>query len=96
MDIWQEIQSKRDEILSIAARHGAVNLRVFGSVARGDARVDSDLDLLVDVNSARSPFFPGGLLVELERLLKRKVDIVTPNGLHWYIRDQILREARPL
>jgi uncharacterized protein len=96
VDIWQQLQERREEILRVAAKHGAVNLRVFGSVARGDARPDSDLDLLVDLGPNRSPFFPGGLLAELEDLLHRKVDIVTPNALHWYIRDQVLREARPL
>jgi uncharacterized protein len=96
MDIWQELQERREEILKVAAKHGAVNLRVFGSIARGDARQDSDLDLLVDLGPNRSPFFPGGLLVELEALLNRKVDVVTPKALHWYIRDQVLKEARPL
>jgi len=96
MDIWQELQERREEILKVAAKHGAVNLRVFGSVARGDARPDSDLDLLVDLGPHRSPFFPGGLLAELEALLHRKVDVVTPSALHWYIRDRVLEEARPL
>lgn len=96
MDVWQEIQEHRDEILKVAAKHGAVNLRIFGSVARGDARVDSDLDILVDLGPKRSPFFPGGLLAELEELLHRKVDIVTANALHWYIRDRVLQEAKPL
>lgn len=96
MDLWQEIQSQREEILQIAAKHGAVNLRVFGSVARGESRADSDLDLLVDAAPVTSAWFPGSFIADLEELLKRKVDVATPAALHWYIKDQILREARPL
>jgi predicted nucleotidyltransferase len=86
----------RQDILRIAARHGAVNVRVFGSVARGDAGPDSDLDLLVDVAPQHSAFFPGGLREDLVDLLGRNVDIVTEDGLHWYVRDRVLREAVPL
>lgn len=96
MDVWQELQAHRESILKIAAKHGALNLRVFGSVARGDARPESDVDILVDVGPNPSSFFPGGLLADLEDLLKRKVDVVTPKSLHWYIRERILNEARPL
>ncbi len=88
--------SKREEILRIAARHGARNVRVFGSVARGEAGEQSDIDLLVDVGPGRTPFFPGGLLADLEELLGCKVDVVTAEGLHWYIRDRVLKEAVPL
>lgn len=90
------MKEKRQEILRISAKHGATNVRIFGSVARGDAGPDSDLDLLVDVGPNPSPFFPGGLLTDLEALLGKKVDIVTPGGLHWYIRDRVLQEAVPL
>ena len=96
MGIQEIVKEKREEILSISAKHGAKNIRVFGSVARGDAKADSDLDLLVDVGPNHSPFFPGGLLADLEELLGKKVDIVTAEGLHWYIRDRILKEAVPL
>jgi predicted nucleotidyltransferase len=84
---------KRQLILNIAAQHGAKRVRVFGSVARGEARPDSDVDFLVDLEPGRSLFDLGGLLMELQDLLGRKVDVVTKDGLHWYIRDQVLKEA---
>lgn len=90
------IEDHREDILRVAARHGARNVRVFGSLARGDSRPDSDLDLLVDVGPDRTPFFPAGLLADLEDLLGRKVDVVTEDALHWYIRERILKEALPL
>jgi uncharacterized protein len=90
------IKEKREEILRLAARHGAYNVRVFGSAARGEAKPDSDLDFLVNVGPQRTPFFPGGLLADLEELLGCKVDIVTEKGLHWYIRERVLQEAVPL
>ena len=86
----------RQDILRLAALHGARNVRVFGSFSRGEARPDSDLDLLVDVGEGRSSFFPGGLIADLEELLGHEVDVVTANALHWYIRDRVLREAVPL
>jgi predicted nucleotidyltransferase len=92
----EELLEKREEILRIAARHGAHNVRVFGSTARREAGSTSDVDLLVDVSAVHSPFFPGGLLADLEDLLGREVDVVTENGLHWYIRDRVLQEAIPL
>ena len=96
MGIEELLKSKRPEILAIAARHGARNVRVFGSAARGEAGADSDLDLLVDVGPDRTPFFPGGLLADLEDLLGCKVDVVTEDALHWYIRERVLKEAVPL
>lgn len=96
MGISEILKDKRAEILKIAAKHGARNVRVFGSVARGDAGPESDVDFLIDAGPNRTPFFPGGLLVDLEYLLGRRVDIATPNGLHWYIRKKILDEAVPL
>ncbi|RJP24499.1 MAG: DNA polymerase subunit beta [Candidatus Abyssobacteria bacterium SURF_5] len=90
------LKEKREEILQIAERHGARNVRVFGSAARGESGPQSDVDLLVDVGPDRTPFFPGGLLADLEELLGRKVDIVTEEALHWYIRERILEEAFPL
>ncbi len=86
MNIDKLLKEKREEILRIAAKHGAQNLRVFGSVARGEASPNSDIDLLVSVGEKPSSFFPGGLLADLEDLLGYRVDIVTENGLHWYIR----------
>lgn len=90
------LSAKRRELLVLAARHGARNVRVFGSVARGDSGPHSDIDLLVDLEPGRSLFDLGGLLVDLESLLGRKVDLVTENGLHWFIRDRVLQEAVPL
>lgn len=96
MSIPTLLAEKRAEILRIAARHGAYNVRVFGSMARGGAGPASDVDLLVDVQSDHSAFFPGGLVADLEDLLGRRVDVVEPAGLHWYLRDRILQEAVPL
>jgi uncharacterized protein len=96
MDGGELIRARREEILRLAARHGATNVRVFGSVARGEAGPESDLDLLVDVGPVHSPWFPAGLMADLELLLGRRVDVVTERALHWYIRDQVLSEAVPL
>jgi predicted nucleotidyltransferase len=96
MEVAQLLIEKREDILRIAQKHGATNIRVFGSMSRGDAEPESDVDLLVDVLPVHSPWFPGGMLVELEQLLGRKVDVVEPEGLHWYIRDKVLEEAVPL
>jgi len=96
MPIEDTLRLKRAEILRIAARHGARNVRVFGSAVRGEMRPESDVDFLVDVGQEHSPFFPGGLLSDLEDLLGCPVDVVTENALHWYIRERVLREAVPL
>ena len=96
MTTQQAVLEHRDEILRIAARHGATNVRVFGSVARGTAGPTSDLDLLIDVGPSTTPWFPGGLILDLEDLLGCQVDVVTETGLHRAIRDQVLAEARPL
>jgi hypothetical protein len=90
------VKSKRDEILSVARRHGVTRVRVFGSMARGDAGPASDLDLLVDVGPNPSSWFPGGLVAELEILLGRRVQVVTERGLDHLLRDHVLREAVPL
>ena len=96
MGIEELLTEKREEILRIAARHGACNVRIFGSVARGEARPESDVDFLVDVGPDHSAFFPGGLVADLEDLLGRRVDVVELAGLHWYLHDKILKEAVPL
>ena len=96
MGIEELLTEKREEILRIAARHGACNVRIFGSVARGEARPESDVDFLVDVGPDHSAFFPGGLVADLEDILGRRVDVVELAGLHWYLRDKILKEAVPL
>ena len=94
--IEELVKAKREEILQIAARHGAKRVRIFGSVARNEAKPDSDVDFLVDMEPGRSLFDLGGLLMDLQDLLGRKVDVVTEKGLHRYIRQQVLREAVPL
>jgi len=96
MDAKTLLKTRRKEILEIAARHGAINVRVFGSVARGENRPDSDIDFLVDVGPVHSPWFPAGLIADLEDLLGVPVDVVTKDALHWYIRNQTLAEARSL
>jgi uncharacterized protein len=93
----QLLQEKREEILSIAAQHGAYNLRLFGSVARGEETEASDIDFLIDYDLERiSPWFPGGLIRDLETLLNRKIDVVTTKSLHYLIRDKVFKEAVPL
>ena len=96
MGIEEILKKKRDEILRTAARHGAYNVRVFGSAVRGEAGPDSDVDFLVEMEPGRSLFDLGGLLMDLQALLGREVDVVTERGLHWYIRDRVLAEAKPL
>lgn len=90
------IRARRDDILRIAAQHGARNIRVFGSVARGDAGPESDLDLLVEAGPETTPFFPGGLVADLEQLLGRRIDVVEQDGLLPALRERVLREAVPL
>lgn len=90
------LQAHRETILHLAAKHGATNLRVFGSMVRGDHHSHSDIDFLVEVQPPCSPWFPAGLVADLEQLLCHPVDIVTEEALHWYIREQILNEAIPL
>ncbi len=94
MELAELVREKREDILQIAARHGAFNVRVFGSVARGEAGPDSDVDFLIDVGQKHSAWFPAGLIIDLEDLLGRSVDVVTPDALHWFIRDQVLNEAK--
>ena len=96
MELKQLLQ-QREKISAIAVRHGAYNVRIFGSVARGEATSTSDIDFLIDYDlSKTTPWFPGGLIVDLEDLLGREVDIGTEKGLHQLIRDRILNEAVPL
>jgi len=96
MGIDELLKDRREDILRIAAQHGAHNVRVFGSVARGDARPDSDVDLLVELEPGRSLLDLGGLLMDLQTLLDREVDVVTDNGLRDRIRARVLQEAKPL
>ena len=90
------LSRKRDEILGIAARYGARNIRVFGSAARGEARSDSDIDLLVDLEPGRSLLDHVGLWQDLEELLGCRVDVVVEGGISPYLQETILAEATPL
>jgi predicted nucleotidyltransferase len=85
------LRQKRGDILSIARVHGARNIRVFGSIARGEERPESDIDLLVDLEPKRNLLDLSHLVIDLQDLLGRKVDVV--EGLHWYIRERIIKEA---
>jgi uncharacterized protein len=96
MNANQLLRSKRQEIMQIAARNGAINVRVFGSVARGEARPDSDVDFLVTLEADRSLLDLARLLRELQTLLNCSVDVVTEAGLRARLRAQVLKEARPL
>ena len=87
------LRTKRDDILRIAAQYGAYNVRIFGSVARGEADEKSDIELLVNMESGRSLLDLCGLLIDLEELLGRKVDVVTEKGLRDRIRNRVLNEA---
>jgi predicted nucleotidyltransferase len=96
VEVADVLQTKRGEILRIAVKHGASDIRVFGSRARGEAGPDSDFDFLIRVGPNRTPWFPGGLVADLEDLLGRKVDVLTEAALHPLVRDRVLREAVPL
>jgi len=91
-----EISEKRVQILLVAAAHGARNVRVFGSVARGDSGAESDVDLLVEFEPGRSLLDHAALQIELEALLGRRVDVASERGLRPRVRERVLREARPL
>ena len=90
------IQTRESEIRALAAKHGAGNIRVFGSVARGGASEQSDVDFLIDIVGPTSPWFPGGLLNDLEGLLGSRVDVVVARSLNPFLRGDVLNEAVPL
>lgn len=97
MEIADLLKARRNEILAIAARHGAANVRVFGSVARGEAGPDSDVDFLVDLEPGRTLLDHGQLQVDLEDLLGCRVDVITDRGLlRSPVRARVLEEAVPL
>ncbi len=96
MNVEELLRHRRDEIRRITNKHGASNIRVFGSVARGEARPDSDVDFLVDAGPDASSWFPAGLILDLEELLGCQVEVVTEKGLNPYIREHVLSEAVPL
>jgi len=96
MTTLELLRQRREDIRRIAAKHGAGNIRVFGSVARGEGGPESDIDFLVEKGPSTSSWFPAGLVLDLEEMLGRKVEIVTDKALHPYLRDRVLREAVPL
>ena len=96
MNIYDQLQERRAEIIAIAAKHGAYNVRIFGSVARNESDSASDLDLLVDMGPERSLLDLGGLLMDLQELLGCQVDVVTEKGLRGRIRERVLKEAAAL
>lgn len=96
MALAEQLRAKREEILRLAASHGAGNVRVFGSVVRGEDDGGSDVDFLVDVVGKTSPWFPGSFIVDLEDLLGCPVQVVTHRALSPLIRESVLKEARPL
>lgn len=93
MTIDERFMARREEILRLAASHGARNIRIFGSVARGEADESSDVDFLVEMEPGRTLLDMGGLLMDLQALLGGQVDIISARGLRPSIRDQVLREA---
>ena len=93
MRVEDLLKDRREEILRIAAKHGARNVRVFGSLARGEADEQSDVDFLVDMEPGRSLLDMGGLLMDLRELLGRDVDVVTERTLKPRVRTRVLREA---
>jgi predicted nucleotidyltransferase len=96
MTIDAFVTDQRDQVLRLAAIHGAGNVRVFGSAARGAIRVDSDIDFLVEFEDGRGLLDLAALIDDLRVLLGRNVDVAEPEGLHWSIREQVLQEAVPL
>ena len=90
------VREKREHIISIAARHGAKNIRVFGSIARGEASETSDVDFLIDLEPGRTLFDLIGFLQDLEEFLGKKVDVVTEDSIYWLLRRRIVKEAVPL
>jgi len=97
MALLETLREKREQVLEVAAKHGAFNVRVFGSVVRGEDTPESDIDFLIDYDLEKvTPWFPGGLLMDLQDLLGRKVDVLTERGISPWIRERVLAEAKPL
>jgi uncharacterized protein len=90
------LRARREEILRLAEKYGVHDIRVFGSLVHGDARPESDVDLLVQMAAGRSLLDHVGFMQDLQDLLGRGVDVVEEGALHWYIRDRVLAEAVPL
>ena len=93
MTFEEFLKEKRAEIMKIALKHGANNIRIFGSAVRGEATPESDIDFLVDAGPDTSSWFPAGLILDLQELLGCRVEVVTEKGLNPHIREHVLREA---
>jgi predicted nucleotidyltransferase len=96
MGIEEILKEKREEILRIAQKHGVGKVKVFGSVARGEAGPESDVDLLIEVTGPRTPWFPGGLVADLEELLGRRVSVIEAEAIREPLRQRIINEAVPI
>jgi predicted nucleotidyltransferase len=96
MKLTDLVRERRSDILRVAQQHGASNVRLFGSVARGEADESSDIDLLVDLEPGRSLLDHAALVLELEQLLGWKVDVATERGLRSVLRERVLQDATPL
>jgi len=96
MSPGESVKVHRDEILRMAMHHGAGNVMLFGSVARGESTPLSDIDLLVDVTGETTPWFPGSLVADLEQLLGQRVQVVIRRSLSPLIQETVLQEAVPL
>jgi predicted nucleotidyltransferase len=96
MGIDELLGGRRAQVLQLAAKHGARNVRIFGSAARGEADATSDLDFLIELEPGRNVLDLGGLLMDLQSLLGRPVDVISERGLRPSIRARVLREAVPL
>ena len=93
MGTLEMLHEKRSHILELAQRHGVTSVRVFGSVVRGQDKAASDIDLLVTVGAETTSWFPAGLILDLQVLIGRRVEIVTERGLNPALRDGVLAEA---
>ena len=96
MDVYELLREQRDNVIKIASKHGVTHIRIFGSAARGESREDSDIDFLIEVNGPTTPWFPGSLAADLEKLLGRHVDVIEPEAIRKPLRERILQEAVPL
>jgi hypothetical protein len=95
-DALATIRARRERIFNVARRYGVSNVRVFGSVVRGEEDAGSEIDFLVDLEKGRSLLDLGGLAMDLSDLLEREVDVVTEKGLRERVRSRVLAEAQPL
>ncbi len=96
MRTYDMLKQRREEIIALAGKRGASNIRGFGSVIRGDNTGDSDIDFLVDMETGRSLLDHSGLVLDLQEMLGQRVDVVTERSLYWLLKRKILKEARAL